>query len=547
MQSLTSLLTPYLAKNINNDPSEILKLMNSNSRNPYLLWDNATRAELRGYLETEREILFKKGESLDTHLGALFKYSVLEKELTIGDIYIRVYNEMPTYPLDDPKKICIDLLDFLGSHAQYLYSTLMNPSTQSTNGSNLDSKLKDIEYALEALRNVIRHNDGVEIQCIGQFKLLFMLLRLSSSPIIQNLTLEILISVTANKNCVNDISNSDVLTNLLLVLHSFTSGQALALDCLYALASNSKLVKDMIHTGGLLYLLNIFANGSLPNIRQKCAELFAKLLSDKLTGPKIRLIMHRFLPPLFMDAMKDNAEAAVNTFEGVYENPELIWNDDSRRRVCDALKDMSNNLYTKQSEPNGAEYKWSILDDLVEAGVKDVKESTSTLYSSFGAVNEVVVSGVYIRLFIANPGWVLRKPKEFLTDLFEAWSDTCNRKEQDGDVTEQLTQALVQLFFVQPLLLDNIPTMGVLPQVIKALGSKKDAIVGSSMHLINQLVNNEHCLKSLSSSEFMQPMKLAMQRRPDLVPFAAETMSKVFSSQTVVDEFVGQVYIRIYD
>lgn len=32
---------------------------------------------------------------------------------------------------------------------------------------------------------------------------------------------------------------------------------------------------------------------------------------------------------------------------------------------------------------------------------------------------EVVVGGVFLRLFIAQPTWVLRKPKEFLIALLE--------------------------------------------------------------------------------------------------------------------------------
>lgn len=323
MHSLIALLTPYLARNVNGDPKEILKLMNSNSKNPYLIWDNSTRAELRTYLENERECLYKKGECGDPFLGTRFKYSVLEKELTIGDIYVRIYNETPSYPLENAKSFCIDLLDFIGSHAQYLYSSLMNPLSikNPAESSASANKLLNIEVGLEALRNVIRHNDGVEIQCIGHFKLLFMLLRLSTSPQIQSLTLEMLISVTTNQNCINDIASSEVLISLLLVLYSFNAGQQLALDCLYALSSHSKIVKDMVTTGGLLYVLNIFANCQLPNIRQRSAELFAKLLADKLTGPRIRLILQRFLPPLFMDAMKDNAEASVITFEGTHENP----------------------------------------------------------------------------------------------------------------------------------------------------------------------------------------------------------------------------------
>lgn len=33
--------------------------------------------------------------------------------------------------------------------------------------------------------------------------------------------------------------------------------------------------------------------------------------------------------------------------------------------------------------------------------------------------SEVIVGGVYLRLFIANPGWTLRRPKEFLSELLE--------------------------------------------------------------------------------------------------------------------------------
>lgn len=35
------------------------------------------------------------------------------------------------------------------------------------------------------------------------------------------------------------------------------------------------------------------------------------------------------------------------------------------------------------------------------------------------APNEFVIGGVYLRIFIANPTWTLRKPKEFLSELLE--------------------------------------------------------------------------------------------------------------------------------
>lgn len=44
---------------------------------------------------------------------------------------------------------------------------------------------------------------------------------------------------------------------------------------------------------------------------------------------------------------------------------------------------------------------------------------TSLLLSS--PTNETVVAGVYLRLFNNNPGWNVRRPKEFLSELL----DTC--------------------------------------------------------------------------------------------------------------------------
>lgn len=89
--------------------------------------------------------------------------------------------------------------------------------------------------------------------------------------------------------------------------------------------------------------------------------------------------------------------------------------------------------------------------------------------------------------------------------------------------------------------MDNLPTMGVLPQVVSTFSSKKDSIVGSGLQVMNQIANNENCLKALTSyGELMTPLKQAMQRRPDLLTAASECLSKIFSNQQVVDEFVGQ-------
>ena len=58
--------------------------------------------------------------------------------------------------------------------------------------------------------------------------------------------------------------------------------------------------------------------------------------------------------------------------------------------------------------------------------------------------NELIVSGIYIRLFIANPGWVVRKPMEFLTDLMESSLQIMKSSSPDLQKLEALTEALVK-------------------------------------------------------------------------------------------------------
>jgi len=42
---------------------------------------------------------YVKGEC-DAALGADFVFSIRSKELIIGDVYVRIYNEQPTFPLE---------------------------------------------------------------------------------------------------------------------------------------------------------------------------------------------------------------------------------------------------------------------------------------------------------------------------------------------------------------------------------------------------------------------------------------------------------------
>jgi len=51
----------------------------------------------------------------------------------------------------------------------------------------------------------------------------------------------------------------------------------------------------------------------------------------------------------------------------------------------------------------------------------NLPEDFSVVYTN--VEGELTIGGVFLRLYIANPGWVLRKPKDFMVELLEKWSE----------------------------------------------------------------------------------------------------------------------------
>lgn len=370
-------------------------------------------------------------------------------------------------------------------------------------------RTKHCEMALEALRNVLRANPGVEIQCIGHFKLLFSLLRCEGCENLQRLALEVMCCVAGCQECVADIAASNVVSYLLMTLISLETARNLSLEVLFPLTSSTKLLKEAMNKGALIYLLHLFCSASNAEVRIQTAGLFAKVLSDKLVGPRLRLLLAKFLPPVFLDAMRDNSEASVHMFESVHENPELIWNEEGREKVCGVVERMCLKHYRSQRE--NPDTKWNLPEDF------------SVIYAQ--SQGEIVIGGVFLRLFVANPGWVLRKPREFLTELLEKWASLVENSVNRGEMLETITEALSALFTAQPTMLDTLPQLGVLPKFFKAMRSKDTAVVKHSVVVVQRVTASSTCVQSISQIECIGAMKEAMTKRPDIIGMA---LKKIF-------------------
>lgn len=404
---LDKLLTIFISNKLSSEhENEILKLLNSNTRNPYYIWDNGTRAQLLDFLEQSRNQCSKETYediSLIYEEVEGFVYDAHKEELQIGGVFIRIYNEMPTFPIVQPKQFTSELIEYLNQsyhfltapkvqstgilqpslakgHPQYNDSN-RQPSIQNNktidevlnayNRSKIRSKIehndrlndeekaKNYKYdfvdnvntenhilmVLRALISVIKSNAECEKQCIGHFNTIFGFLThgyFNQKPQIKALALEVVALVSRHKECVTEIAACEILGRFLIALRDpdMRDDQPRVLETLSGLMNAQEMIKEAQNKGAVIYLLDMFCNSRNPQIRETCADILSKMTADRLSGPKVRITVQKFLPPLFVDAMIESPATSVQLFESVHEHPELNWNVKTRSKVCDAVSEM---------------------------------------------------------------------------------------------------------------------------------------------------------------------------------------------------------------
>ena len=72
----------------------------------------------------------------------------------------------------------------------------------------------------------------------------------------------------------------------------------------------------------------------------KCSYTFS-IGTNHFTNPQVLITVTKFLPTIFLDAMRDSAENSVHMFDSEHENPELMWKDETRDMVQMTVRNMT--------------------------------------------------------------------------------------------------------------------------------------------------------------------------------------------------------------
>ncbi|XP_058111724.1 dnaJ homolog subfamily C GRV2 isoform X2 [Magnolia sinica] len=501
--ALRSLLTPKLASMLKNDfPKDLLSSLNTNLESPEIIWNSSTRAELLKFVDQQRASQGPDG-SYDLKESHAFAYEALSKELHVGNVYLRVYNDQPDFEISEPETFCVALLEFISElvHKQRAAdSDAMDRSV--SNGSLLESSksqngtidgpvdeqklpgdsltasdregatkehcelVKNLQIGLTSLKNLLTSNPSLAAifsskeQLVPLFEC-FSVPAASESNIPQ-LCLSVLSLLTTYAPCLEAmVADRTSLLLLLQMLHCSPTCREGVLHVLYALASTPELGWAAAKHGGVVYILELLLplQDEIPlQQRAAAASLLGKLVGQPMHGPRVAITLARFLPDGLVSVIRDGpGETVVAALDQTTETPELVWTPAMAASLSAQISTMSSDLYREQMK--GRVVDWDIPEQA--SGQQEMRD-------------EPQVGGIYVRLFLKDPKFPLRNPKRFLEGLLDQYVSSIaathyDMQSVDPELPLLLSAALVSLLRVHPALSDHVGYLGYVPKLVAAM------------------------------------------------------------------------------
>ncbi|CAH9071544.1 unnamed protein product [Cuscuta epithymum] len=498
--ALKALLTPKLASMLKDQsPIDLLSKLNANLENPEIIWNSSTRAELLKFVDQQRASQLPDG-SYDLKDSQSFAYEILSKELFVGNVYLRVYNDQPDYEVSEPEAFSVALVDFISClvRSQGSIGTIFSVHSQSsvmhefqideTNPASDEQNLpdnnpstlagvevknekelelvKNLQFSLVALQHLLTGKPDLASVFAAKEKLLPLFecfsVPIASATNIPQLCLRVLSRLTTHAPCLEAIVSDEASLLLLLqMLHSSPNCREGALHVLYALASTPELAWSAAKHGGVVYILELLlpVQKDVPlQQRAAAASLMGKLVGQPMHGPRVAITLARFLPDGLVSVIRDGpGEAVVSALDHTTETPELVWTPAMAASLSAQVATMASELHREQIE--GRIVDWDVPEQA--SGSQDMRD-------------EPQVGGIYVRLFLKDPKFPLRNPKRFLEGLLDQYLSSIAATHYDAQFVDPelpllLSAALVSLLRVHPALADHVGYLGYLPKLVSAV------------------------------------------------------------------------------
>lgn len=489
---------------------EILAMLNGNSDTPYFLWNNTCRSELLELVADNsnqcREAAIGAKDLPPPESAAHFVYSLHQKEVVVGGVFLRLFISQSNFPIRDPVGLFAALLDRLGT--------------------DLFPVSKDVAASPEAVQCVAQSLNLVVQSCSDQLSetaarampQLFSCLgcpNLEPGPLQQLLSaLEKLLSFAACLQACAEVETAA--THLFFLL----SRPALPEPCIIALLSllrltfsHRRLIEQSLDRGLYIPLLLLYATTPIEEIREGCCHCLAKGFADRLVGPQLLLRCGKYLPSAFLEMMRENVTQACRMLDAQYMNPELLWTPEQKRRLISRLQVASDAIAAAlTANPIAC---WKPSEDVDWAPAVDGAAGLETLQ----------IAGVYVRLYVEQPGWAVRKPRDFVMGLLDRFAAEAATTAPAETLLELLTTAGVTLLDTSTGLRDSVASLGYGSKLVRLLFAPSPAVYTQSLRWLRDFGRSSPCVEAvMASTDIFPPLLSLLTAAPAMAMVVLETM-----------------------
>lgn len=501
---LMHLLTPFIVKKMKNNAGgegEILRLLNSNHETPYFLWNNISRSELRDFLARNSEICRDAGPH--TELPPLscegFEYSAHSKELIIDGVFVRVYNLQPQFAIEEPMSFFQAMIDFV-------QKALIDAEV----GGDSEA-LKRTGMIMEAMQNLIIAYPDVHNIASAYMHVILQCLHVPDAPT-TNAVFSLLAKCCAYPSCIESVGNiKTAISDVIIALERGDMVHKNGLLFVHQIMTDRQCVQQLLDRGLYVILILIFATSRKQDAREEACVCLAKACSDKLNGPKVMLRASKIIPAVFLETMKENPPQVCQMFETWQENPELVWNAETKARTVEMC----------------SRCKASILEAL------DADRDTYWKIPEELTMNErpedVQVGGVYLELFMKQPNWSVRRPREFLIAILEKFVEVAGDSHRNPEVLELVTTAAASFLQGQPTMTDYIVALGYIQKIFKVCESTDVAVSQSAVRIAHEIANSRACVESMTGFDPISSLLRTLDAALDDVGVIMDTLERLMT------------------
>lgn len=528
---LSKLLTPPVAAMLAlESPVELLTILNTHREVPRLIWTAEMRDQLLDFVSAR---IHDQGETGDTHLDLAenFEFDAIKDELIVGDVYVRVYNQQNPKKLDRAEEFCEDLFDFLHEQRDGEVDEL-----GEINGKYKPKcKVSFVQMTLKALSLVLTNTKDLAMTVTksSAFKDLFAFLEPDENNEYEetdrprDVAIDVLKILTPVAACAKVIMKEDLIPVLMKLLYADIFATRIAmLDLLTRLCETSDVVAECRKQNVVLlglYCLCREQEQVGPQYRMAAAKLLNRMCNDEKEGPKVILELRRFMPTVLVMKIKDQVEIVCAQFDSEHETPEIIWTGHMREQLRQVVED-----YT---------YQWN-------QAVWDNQEFTLPrgFHMQYPELaQELFVGNIYIRLYLKEPKFVLRDPKESLDGCLKMFfveakyeldrlqgKEVKRNEEEDKyvdatqpdnlkeNVLSTVTSGIVCLLKSNPTLTEHVAMLDYPKKIIETL--KKSVKVGptgdltmSLIRILHDIGGDKMCAKKLNSKDTIRAFKALLE------------------------------------